>query len=490
MLFNSQIFVFVFLPLVLVSYYSLHKLGFHNFAKLALLVASFVFYGYNYLPYLVLLLSSIVINYSIYYLMQKLDKDAVRARKTVLSLGIILNLSFIFYFKYFDFFISNVNLLFKTDIKLLQLALPLGISFFTFQQIAFLIDSYRDETGSYGILEYSLYVSFFPQLVAGPIVLHKDLIHQFSEEYRYRLDSSRVLVGIRYFTIGLFKKTMIADKLSIIVSYGYAHDYGLSLLETVLVILSYTLQIYFDFSGYSDMAVGLGKLLGFDLPINFDEPYKATDISDFWKHWHITMTRFFTQYLYIPLGGNRKGMVRTCINTLIVFALSGLWHGAGWTFVIWGVLHGCALVLYRLFRRYIEYIPVKLRRISTFVYVNIAWVFFRANDWLQVKRILIGLKNGGLSIKNLEMFENFCGENFKMIANIFFNDQVIPSSVFVLITLIFVIVVLVMSQIASSSHKLANREDIGRYEGTVWAVLMVLSIMTFMNVSEFLYFNF
>jgi len=490
MLFNSQIFVFVFLPIVLVSYFSLHRLGFHYLSKVVLLLASLVFYGYNYPPYLILLLSSIIINYSIYYLMDKMNENAEKARKLVLAAGIIINLASIFYFKYYDFFISNINFIFKSDIRLIQIALPLGISFFTFQQVAFLVDSYRKETGKYGILDYSLYVSFFPQLVAGPIVLHKDLIHQFSEEKRYLINTNNLLIGIRYFSIGLFKKTMIADKLSPIVTYGYGHNVSLSSFESVLVILAYTLQIYFDFSGYSDMAVGLGKLLGFDLPVNFNEPYKAHDISEFWKRWHITMTRFFTQYLYIPLGGNRKGIVRTCINTLIVFALSGLWHGAGWTFVVWGLLHGIALVFHRLFKPFINSLPVFVKGTVTFVFVNVAWVFFRAEYLGQAKMMLASLVKGGFLIRNVGLFEVFCGENFEMMASVLLLNRQISSAVYVIIAFLFVLAVLLIALLAPYSHSIANRETIGKYEGVVWAILMVLSIMTFMNVSEFLYFNF
>lgn len=490
MLFNSQIFVFLFLPVVLIGYYSLHKFQKHTAAKVFLICASFWFYGYNCFPYLLILIGSIVVNYLFFILIGRIPTEKQILRKLCTAIGVALNLSSIFFFKYYDFFIRNLNSVFHTDMKLLQVALPLGISFFTFQQISFLVDTYRNETGAYRFIDYCLYVSFFPQLIAGPIVLHKDLIHQFSEPKRYLIQKENLLIGTRYFVIGLFKKTMVADRLSLLVATGYETNSFLSSFGAVMVILAYTLQIYFDFSGYSDMAIGLGKLLGYDLPVNFYEPYKAKTISEFWKRWHMTMTRFFTQYVYIPLGGSRRGPVRTCINILIVFCLSGLWHGAGWTFVFWGLLHGIALVFHRVFGKQLSKLPGLVIGFLTFCYVNMAWVFFRADSFLQAKNILACVLKGGFSRSNQLLFESLCGDNLMTMVNLFVTSPALQQAIYGTAAVVFILLVLAVALRAPSSHALSLRTQIGKYEGIVLGLMAVCSVMTFMNVSEFLYFNF
>ncbi|MCF0186609.1 MAG: MBOAT family protein [Bacteroidaceae bacterium] len=491
MLFNSQEFLLFFLPFVLIGYYVLVHFKLYTVAKVFLLVDSLFFYGYQTSIYLLLLISSIAINFLFYRLIRKqLSLGKQSKAKVVMILGVGLNLASIFYFKYFDFFITNVNLIFKWDVTLLNVVLPLGISFFTFQQVSFLVDTYKGEVDEFSFLDYSLFVSFFPQLIAGPIVLHKDLIGQFSDENRFKFKSENMLVGIRYFVIGLFKKTMVADRLSLLVAYGYKHDSQLSSFAAALVILSYTLQIYFDFSGYSDMAIGLAKMLGFDIPHNFEEPYKAKNISEFWKRWHMTMTRFFTQYVYFPLGGNRKGMARTCLNTMIVFALSGLWHGAGWTFVVWGVMHGVALCFHRLAKNVIQKIPSFITFVATFAFVNLAWVFFRAETFLSAKNLIYSLLLGGKGIvPDSDMFGTFVGGNIGDFLALFFAGHTLDL-IKALISLVLLTVFLLVAILAPSSHALATKERIGRYEGIILGIMMVLSLMTFMNLSEFIYFNF
>ena len=490
MLFNSQIFIFIFLPIVLTGNYLLHNLRRHTEAKVFLIAASLWFYAYQYPPYLLLLLSSICINYLFYQLLTRTANTRIRLRKFYLFAGVSLNLTSIFFFKYYDFFIKNINSIFHTDLTLLRIALPLGISFFTFQQISFLADAYKNETGHYPFIDYGLYVSFFPQLIAGPIVLHKDLIYQFSETKRYHLQKVNLLIGTRYFVIGLFKKTMVADRLSLLVATGYENHTYLSSFGAILVILAYTLQIYFDFSGYSDMAIGLGKMLGYDLPVNFNEPYKAKTISAFWKRWHMTMTRFFTQYLYIPLGGSRVGLFHTCLNTLIVFGLSGLWHGAGWTFVFWGLMHGTALVCHRLCRKTVDRLPGLITGFLTFCYVNIAWVFFRADSFSQAGNILTCVLKGGTSRPIDLLYESLCGQNLITILQIFVTTPAMQQVIICVAAISFMAGTTAVALRAPSSHILSQRTEIGRYEGIVLGVMAVCSIMTFMNVSEFLYFNF
>jgi len=487
MLFNSQIFIFIFLPIVLISYYGLHKLGVHTLAKAALIIASFIFYGYNHPVYLLILLCSIVGNYGAYLLLRKIEKG----RSVVATIAVVANIAVIFYYKYFNFFITNTNRFLGTDWTVRNILLPLGISFFTFQQVSFIVDAYRGETGDYGLVDYALFVSFFPQLVAGPIVLHNQLISQFQDKSRYKLDWNRMGEGIRYFVIGLFKKTMIADAWGRIADLGYAGEVAWDSPSAILIILAYTLQIYFDFSGYSDMAIGLGKMLGFELPKNFDMPYKAKDISEFWKRWHMTMTGFFTKYVYFPLGGNRKGKIRTYINTMIVFAVSGLWHGAGWSFVEWGMLHGGALCFHRMFREKIGRLPKAITGAVTFIFVNIAWVLFRAEGIYQARMMLKRAVTGGISDTFPLLCKAFAGSNFATLLKYIPGDVSGVISGFNLsYTIAGLVVSLLIVFLAPSSHEIAGRKEIKVWEGPVFALMAIVSIMTFMNVSTFLYFNF
>ncbi|MCR5798983.1 MAG: MBOAT family protein [Lachnospiraceae bacterium] len=514
MLFNSQIFIFIFLPLVLIVYYGLHKLGMHTLAKVSLIAASFIFYGYNHPVYLLILIFSILFNFMIYKILSRASKMCQvfcedltcsvgpstqsnsngpmfkKGRRLILIAALLVNLGIIFYFKYFDFFIENSNRFLHTDWVTRNILLPLGISFFTFQQVSFVVDSYRGEAKDYDFTDYCLFVSFFPQLVAGPIVLHSQLIPQFRDESRFKFNVDRFGEGVRYFVIGLFKKTMMADAWGRVSDLGYRFETHWDTPSAALIILAYTLQIYLDFSGYSDMAIGLGKMLGFELPVNFDMPYKATDIGMFWKRWHMTMTGFFTKYVYIPLGGSRKGKVRTYINTLIVFAVSGLWHGAGWSFVEWGLLHGIAVCFHRAFGKRLKRVPKVITGLITFVFVNFAWVFFRSEGTYQAGMIFTYLLKGGVTDTFSLLTQAFAGNNLSLLLkNIPGFDAFIPMYNQVCM-IIMMIVTLIMVWIFPSSHDISVKKDIRGWEGPVFALMAVLSIMTFTNVNTFIYFNF
>ena len=354
MLFNSYDYIFFF-PIVWGIWALLRRLGRFRICLGILVAASFVFYGFYDWKLCLLLGGSIGVNYVLHRLLIS-DKRTGWRRYALLFAGLLFNVGLLFYFKYLDFTIENVNRVIRADIPLRGIVLPLGISFYTFQQLSFVIDSCYRRMKAYSFLEYAAFVSFFPQLVAGPIVLHQELIPQLKEQKK-SIASEDIVRGVEYFVIGLAKKMLVADRFAKLVNVGFANVYGLTGPDAVLMILGYTLQIYFDFSGYCDMAIGLGYFFGVKLPVNFDSPYKAKNISEFWKRWHMTLTRFFTTYLYIPLGGNRKGLTRTCMNTLIVFAVSGLWHGAAWTYVLWGVLHGIAMVIWRLFGKWLSKLP-------------------------------------------------------------------------------------------------------------------------------------
>ena len=313
------------------------------------------------------------------------------SKKSILTFGIVSNIALLGYFKYTDFMIDNLNLLTDSNVPTLDLALPLAISFFTFQQIAYLVDSYRQETKEYDFLNYSLFVTFFPQLIAGPIVHHKEMMPQFTKRRNKVKNYRNIAMGLFIFSIGLFKKVVIADTFAVWATQGFDVATSLNLLEAWATSLSYTFQLYFDFSGYTDMAIGLALLFNIRLPINFNSPYKATDIQDFWRRWHITLSRFLKDYVYIPLGGNRKGEFRVYTNLMATFIIGGIWHGAGWTFVFWGFLHGIALVIHRAWSKLGFKIWTWLAWLITFNFINIAWVFFRAKEWDDAVKVLGGM---------------------------------------------------------------------------------------------------
>ena len=305
MLFNSYVFILLFLPLCLTGYFGLNHFRRYFLALGFLLGMSLWFYGYFNPSYLLIIIVSIVLNYGITRLMGKTEGKT--ARRVELTAALLVNFGILFYFKYFDFFISNVNSLFASQIPLRHIVLPLGISFFTFQQVSYVIDAYRGQTGNYGFLQYAAYVAYFPQLIAGPIVTHDELIPQFLDENRKRFQWENFSPGLFLFTLGLAKKVLIADTFGKVADWGFGDIPGLGTVSAALVMLAYTFQIYFDFSGYCDMAMGLGKMMNFELPANFDKPYRALSISEFWKRWHKTLTRFFTRYLYIPPWRQSKG---------------------------------------------------------------------------------------------------------------------------------------------------------------------------------------
>lgn len=316
------------------------------------------------------------------------NKDKGFSRKSILIFGVVLNLSLLGYFKYADFFIENINIAFSVNAESLNLLLPLAISFFTFQQIAYLVDSYRQETKEYDFLNYALFVTFFPQLIAGPIVHHKEMMPQFAKTRNKVKNYRNIAMGLFIFSIGLFKKVVIADTFAVWATQGFDVATTLNLFEAWATSLSYTFQLYFDFSGYTDMAIGLALLFNIRLPVNFNSPYKATNIQDFWRRWHITLSRFLRDYVYIPLGGNKKGSFRTYNNLMATFVIGGLWHGAGWTFVFWGFLHGLALIIQRLWGKLGFKLWTWFAWLITFNFVNIAWVFFRAKEWNDAVKVL------------------------------------------------------------------------------------------------------
>lgn len=322
MLFNSYEFIFLFLPITLILYFSLNNFRKYKLAKGWLVIASLYFYSYFHKSYLILIMVSIGINYLIGNKLSE-SKNVIE-RKIFLILGVLFNVIGLGYFKYYDFFISNINAVFKINLPLLHILLPLGISFFTFQQLSFIVDSYYKKHLKYDFLSYCLFVTFFPQLIAGPIVLPTEMLPQFEDEENKKVNWENMNRGLYIFSIGLAKKVIIADTISSFATAGFDMMESLNIVEAWITSISYTLQLYFDFSGYCDMAMGIALMFNITLPINFDSPYKSTNIQEFWKKWHMTLGRFLTNYLYIPLGGNRKGELKTLRNLFIVFLVSGI----------------------------------------------------------------------------------------------------------------------------------------------------------------------
>lgn len=391
MLFNSHVFIFGFLPIVLFGFYCLGQFS-HRFAALWLVLASLFFYGWWNVHFLGLLLASIAFNYVAGYgIAHKVEQASKQTSQLILIFALLVNLSVLAYYKYANFFIESINTLLVTGLPVGEFFLPLGISFFTFTQIAFLVDTYQGKVKEFNFIHYTLFVTYFPHLIAGPVLHHKEMMPQFAKSCTYRFNYDNVMVGLIIFFIGLFKKVILADGIAAYVSPVFSSSSSLLFFDAWGGALCYTLQLYFDFSGYSDMAIGLSRLFGVTLPLNFHSPYKSVNIIEFWRRWHMTLSRFLRDYLYIPLGGNRKGKIRRYINLLLTMLLGGLWHGAGWTFVLWGCLHGFYLVInhgwHSLRRRLGQNpeasLPGLLRVLAvllTFLAVVVAWTMFRADN--------------------------------------------------------------------------------------------------------------
>jgi D-alanyl-lipoteichoic acid acyltransferase DltB (MBOAT superfamily) len=402
-LFSSYVFIFFFLPISLGVFFYLGKIS-RQFAAGWLASVSLFFYGWWNPAYVGLLLASICFNYALgMWIAKARVKHSLNRSKHLLAFAITANLSLLCYYKYSNFFLSNIDAIAGTHWIFSNIILPLGISFFTFTQIAFLVDAYKGEVKEYNFIHYGLFVTYFPHLIAGPILHHKEMIPQFCKESTYRPALDDISVGLSYFVIGLCKKVILADGISTFVTpvFGESSGEQLSLAIAWGGALAYTLQLYFDFSGYTDMAVGISRMFGVRLPLNFNSPYKAVNIVDFWRRWHMTLSRFLRDYLYIPLGGNKKGSVRRYINLMITMLLGGLWHGAGWTFVIWGGLHGAYLIVNHGWQALHNMVGRNsnrstlfgevMGRLITFLAVVIAWVFFRAETVASALSILSGM---------------------------------------------------------------------------------------------------
>ncbi|MWC28910.1 MBOAT family O-acyltransferase [Paenibacillus sp. MMS18-CY102] len=468
MLFNSYPFIFIYLPITVIIYFTLTRQRWLLAAKCWLAFASLFFYGWWDYRYIPLIVASIGFNYSMGRILgaRSAQNDRSRLqgnkRRWMLIAGISANLLLLGYYKYANFFLDNLSAVTGKQLPMLHLILPLGISFFTFTQIAYLVDVYREKAREANLVQYTLFVTFFPHLIAGPILHHSEMMPQFDRLRSKLWDWRNAAAGLYLFTLGLIKKVVIADTLAPYANDGFAHAY--LFLESWVASLSYTLQLYFDFSGYTDMAIGLALLFNIRLPQNFNSPYKAHNIQDFWRRWHMTLSRFLRDYIYIPLGGNRKGESRMLANLMITFLLGGLWHGAGWTFLMWGFLHGAGQIVHRLWSRYGFTLPRWVAWLITFQFINLTWVFFRAHSWDEAFRIIRGMAGvAGISFAGMEAIG--------------------PAIIWIALLLPVVLF-------------MRNTIELERVMKPTWRTaatigfLFVFSLLYFNRISTFLYFNF
>lgn len=374
MVFSSTIFLCVYLPLVLLGYYICPKKG----RNLFLLIASLVFYAWGEPKYVFLMIFSILVNYIFGRLMDK-HRENKKRLKLMLVLSVVIDIGLLSVFKYTDFIITNVNAIFGANFDLLNIALPIGISFYTFQAMSYTIDVYRNDVRvQKNLIDFGMYITMFPQLIAGPIVRYADVQDQLAERSVTTVDFSE---GVMRFVVGLGKKVLLANQMGAVWSEIYALGGDVSALMAWTGAIAYTFQIYFDFSGYSDMAIGLGRMFGFKFPENFRYPYQSVSITDFWRRWHITLSTWFKEYLYIPLGGNRRGLTRQALNLLIVWSLTGFWHGAGWNFVLWGLYYFVILFIEKLFLlKALDKLPKFFRHVYALLLIIIGWVIFASDD--------------------------------------------------------------------------------------------------------------
>ena len=515
MLFNSYIFIFFFLPISIIGFYLIKKIYYSNLAVIWLVIVSLFFYGWWNIKYLILILFSIILNYFFGFILRKQNK------KIYLIFGISINILIIGYFKYSNFFIENINVFLKNEFILSQIILPLGISFFTFQQITYLVDTYNGKKEDHNFSNYFLFVIFFPQLIAGPIVHHSKMIPQFNNKNFGSFKFENLTIGLIVFSLGLFKKVFLADNLAIYVNPAFdaaAVGFNMTFFDAWGAALAYTLQLYFDFSGYSDMAIGIGLMFGIAIPINFLSPFKAKNISEFWRLWHISLSRFIRDYLYYPISlfltrfSYSKNMspmgvffFSIMLPTMLSFFLVGLWHGAGWQFILFGLIHGFYIVIYNLWVKIkifffnnnykSNFITDLIGQLITFISVIFSFVFFRSASLESA----ITYVNSMLDIKGIDLTDIF--------EITVFGTQPFTGIYFLIFSL-FIVILLpnvhqFILQYSSTFKKIYNEisSDVGlsirkvTWKATLFwsifiAIILTLSIMSVSGTNEFLYFQF
>ena len=487
MTFNSYIFILLFLPCFVLLYLTVGRLNDHVRKALVILggIAFYAYAGWNIAAFLGM---SIAANFLLSLVLKR-----TKYKKSVSAVAILLNVGFLLYFKYLNFAIDIINGLTQRQIQARDLILPLGISFFTFQQIMYVVSVAKGETDT-KLVDYLAYILFFPKLVMGPLMGPVEFMNQLNDPSRKKVDWGNIAGGIKVFSFGLFKKMLLADTFAKAVTWGFANGVTTAkstptatAADLFLVMLFYTFQIYFDFSGYSDMAIGVSKMINIDLPMNFDSPYKATSIRDFWKRWHMSLTSFLTKYVYFPLGGSKKGKVRTYINIMIVFLVSGIWHGANWTFILWGCLHGLLQVVERLFGKWFNKLSEVVRWGYTFLSVNILWLLFRADsidNWREMLHTMFRFQNMAISDGLIEVFElpesTFLFEKLHLVQA---NTEVRGFGM-----LVFIVAAFLISLVPENNYRTIGKTNV--FNMILCAIAFIWGFLCLSSESVFVYFNF
>jgi len=488
MTFDSYIFVLVYLPLCVWGYFVVGKINNRKLANLFLVIISliFVFYGFDERG-LISLVFSIVFNYMCYR-----GTIKFKNKKIILAGAIVINIVLLLSLKYQNMFAYRLGSLFHMDFSILQIILPLGISFYTFQQIAFLVDAYRNEIPSCSFLDYTCFVSFFPRIISGPIIRHEQFLPQLCDNERLKFNWDNFAKGLYRFAMGMGKKVLIADVLAGAANLVFDNPQNYYGIDIIIGSLAFTLQLYFDFSGYCDMAIGISKMINFDIPENFNSPYKATNIKEFWNRWHITLTGFLTKYVYIPLGGSRKGKVRTYINILLVFLVSGLWHGSASMkpFLLWGLLHGIAMIIYRLCSKWIDRFPRAVNWFITFSFVSLAWIPFRVQS---ISGTMIMIKNmfsaGHFAPVGEDLILAFQSKEMSFIESLFPHLTVFSTSPWIY-PMAFLAVVFFILLGTQNENEITENFRPTVCKSIFASVVLTWSVISFTGVGTFIYAGF
>ncbi len=482
MQFNSFIFILAFLPIFLIAYFAISKLN-HQAGKLCIIFGSLLFYAYAGFNYALVLLISVVFNLIFSMLINRCKNS-----KAFLIIAIIINLALLTYFKYTNFLLS----VFGIDASSLSfitssIMLPLGISFFTFQQIMYLVNVYKKTIPQVKVIDYLAYILYFPKIAMGPLVEPTELISQLNEPANLRVNWDNIFSGVKVFCFGLFKKVILADTFSRAVTWGFSNLDKSTSLDWFIIMLSCSFEIYFDFSGYCDMALGVSTMLNVKLPINFDSPYKAFSIREFWKRWHISLTQFFTKYIYIPLGGNRISTYRTYLNILLVFLISGIWHGANWTFILWGVLHGALSIAERIFAKYESKVFQPVRWIMTFLAVGILWLLFFSNSISQWYEIVYRMFTFQSTLISEGVYNAFIIPQMPFIYSLLHIDS-LNEKIRGLSLLIFMGASFAICLLPENNYK--RLKNGGLFSAVFAALAFIFAFLSLSSESVFLYFNF
>lgn len=477
--FCSHYFILIYLPLFLVLYNLAYKIKGIKASKLVLLFFSFIFYIYASIPAFAIFLAECGVTYFLAW------KSKEKNSKALLVILIVFQVMILGIFKYSNFFIDTFNAVFPTSVSTLNLLLPLGISFFTFQQVAYSVDIYKGDIQESSLLDYLCFSFLFITISSGPIIYYNELIPQLNENECHKVNYENMYKGLILLMIGMCKKVLVANVFAQAVSVGYDNIFSYSSTSVLLLVLSYTLQLYFDFSGYCDMGLGISKMMNIKLPINFSSPYKAFTIAEFWDRWHITLTRFFTKYVYIPLGGSRKGKIRTYINIFIVFFVSGLWHGADYKFIIWGMLHGMMMIGYRMFKKTIDKWHPAFNWFVTFSFINVAWVYFGAPTIALANTAIVKLIKYQPGEIHKTLAQSFLLKEVEFIASIL-NVDVLNSLPYVMM-LLYLVIALYVILCCRNSYEYVESGEVKLPVAISLAVLSFLAICSMTGSITFVY---